>query len=228
MTMRYHTIRVDDAALRERMKAIAHKRLRFGYRRARSAAARGAPGQPQAVVPYLSRREAGCRRRGGRKRAMGTRAPMLIPMAPNQRWSLDFVSDQMTDCQRFRVLTEVDDCTRVCLALVADKSPVGTAGGARARGAHRHSWKTGNDRQRQRHRVHLERHPRLRRSQQDRLAFTSLRASPFRMPSSRASTGGCGMNCSTKRCSPRSRTSGQLSPPGEPTTTSTDPTRTTS
>ena len=62
------------------------------------------------------------RRRGGRKRAMGTRAPMLIPMAPNQRWSLDFVSDQMTDCRRFRVLTVVDDCTRECLALVADTS----------------------------------------------------------------------------------------------------------
>ncbi len=40
----------------------------------------------------------------------------------NQRWSLDFVSDQMTDCRRFRVLTVVDDCTRECLALVADTS----------------------------------------------------------------------------------------------------------
>lgn len=47
---------------------------------------------------------------------------MLIPMAPNQRWSLDFVSDQMTDCRRFRVLTVVDDCTRECLALIADTS----------------------------------------------------------------------------------------------------------
>jgi putative transposase len=42
------------------------------------------------------------RRRGGRKRAFGTRAPMLVPMAPNDRWSLDFVSDQLTDCRRFR------------------------------------------------------------------------------------------------------------------------------
>ena len=36
------------------------------------------------------------RRRGGRKRAIGTRAPMMIPMRPNERWSLDFVSDQFT------------------------------------------------------------------------------------------------------------------------------------
>ena len=33
------------------------------------------------------------RRRGGQKRALGTRAPMALPDGPNQRWSLDFVSD---------------------------------------------------------------------------------------------------------------------------------------
>ena len=33
------------------------------------------------------------RRRRGRKRATGTRAPAALPQAPNQRWSLDFVSD---------------------------------------------------------------------------------------------------------------------------------------
>ena len=68
------------------------------------------------------------RRRGGRKRAIGTRAPMRVPAAPNDRWSLDFVSDQLTDGRRFRVLTVVDDCTRECLALVADTSLSGTRG----------------------------------------------------------------------------------------------------
>lgn len=57
------------------------------------------------------------RRRGGRKRA-----PMALPLMPNQRWSLDFVSDQLTDGRRFRVLTVVDDCTRKCLALICDTS----------------------------------------------------------------------------------------------------------
>jgi putative transposase len=57
------------------------------------------------------------RRRGGRKRAIGTRAPMLVPMAANDRWSLDFVSDQFTDGRRFRILADVDDCTRECLTL---------------------------------------------------------------------------------------------------------------
>ena len=47
---------------------------------------------------------------------------MLVPMTPNDRWSLDFVSDQLTCGRRFRILTVVDDCTRECLALVADTS----------------------------------------------------------------------------------------------------------
>jgi putative transposase len=62
------------------------------------------------------------RRRGGRKRALGTRAPMPLPQGPNQRWSLDFVSDTLTDGRRFRILVVVDDFTRECLSLVADTS----------------------------------------------------------------------------------------------------------
>jgi hypothetical protein len=34
---------------------------------------------------------------------------MMVPVAPNDRWSLDFVSDQLTDGRRFRILTVV--CT---------------------------------------------------------------------------------------------------------------------
>ncbi len=62
------------------------------------------------------------RRRGGRKRALGTRAPMAIPQGANQRWSLDFLSDAFADGRRFRILAIVDDFTRECLALVPDTS----------------------------------------------------------------------------------------------------------
>ena len=62
------------------------------------------------------------RRRGGRKRALGTRRPMVLPDGPNQRWSLDFVSDSLICGRRFRILCVVDDFSRECLALVADTS----------------------------------------------------------------------------------------------------------
>lgn len=62
------------------------------------------------------------RKRGGRKRALGTRGPLALPSRPNERWSVDVVSDAFTDGRRFLVLAVVDDFTRECLALVADTS----------------------------------------------------------------------------------------------------------
>jgi putative transposase len=47
---------------------------------------------------------------------------MTIPQGPNQRWSLDFLSDAFVDGRRFRIFAAVDDYTRECLTLVADTS----------------------------------------------------------------------------------------------------------
>jgi putative transposase len=62
------------------------------------------------------------RKRGGRKRALGTRAPMATPQCANQRWSIDFVSDALACSRRFRILAVVDDFSRECLALITDNS----------------------------------------------------------------------------------------------------------
>jgi transposase InsO family protein len=62
------------------------------------------------------------RRRKGRKRAVGARAPAAVLALPNQRWSLDFVHDQMATGRRFRILNIVDDVTRECLRAVLDTS----------------------------------------------------------------------------------------------------------
>ena len=62
------------------------------------------------------------RRRRGRKRATGTREPITVPQAPNDRWSLDFASDCLDHGRRFRILVIVDDFSRECLAAVADTS----------------------------------------------------------------------------------------------------------
>ncbi|RZI65471.1 MAG: IS3 family transposase [Pseudomonas sp.] len=123
MTIRYETRRIDDYDLRERLKALAHERRRFGYRRLHVLLRReGHLVNHKRLFRLYREEKLTVRKRGGRKRAIGTRAPMLIPLAANDRWSLDFVSDQLTDGRRFRVLTVVDDCTRECLALVADTS----------------------------------------------------------------------------------------------------------
>lgn len=123
MTIRYETRRDDDHELRERMKALAHERRRFGYRRIHVLLRReGHLVNHKRLFRLYREEKLTVRKRGGRKRAIGTRAPMLVPMVANDRWSLDFVSDQFTDGRRLRILTVVDDCTRECLALVADTS----------------------------------------------------------------------------------------------------------
>jgi putative transposase len=62
------------------------------------------------------------RRRNRRKRAIGTRAPLTLPDTINRRWSLDFVSDALSDGRRFRIFCVVDDFSRECLATVVDTS----------------------------------------------------------------------------------------------------------
>jgi len=62
------------------------------------------------------------RRRRGRKRARGSRTPTPVPLRPNQRWSLDFLSDTFGDCRKFRILAVNDDCCRENLCLVPDAS----------------------------------------------------------------------------------------------------------
>jgi putative transposase len=121
--VRYEARRPDDAALRERLKALAQERRRFGYRRLHVLLRREGHAVNSKRVQRIYREERlTVRRRGGRKRAIGTRRPLEAPTAANQRWSLDFVSDQLTDGRRFRILAVVDDCTRECLGLVADTS----------------------------------------------------------------------------------------------------------
>lgn len=122
-SVRYRGVRPDDAEARAAMKAVAAERRRFGYRRIHVMLERQGIVMNLKKLRRLYREEKlQVRRRGGRKRALGTRRPMLVPEAPNMRWSLDFVSDALTDGRRFRVLAVVDDYSRERLALVADTS----------------------------------------------------------------------------------------------------------
>jgi putative transposase len=119
----YEPLRGKDDAVRERMREIANERRRFGYRRLAILLRREGKGMNLKKVYRLYREERlTVRKRGGRKRALGTRAPMAIPQEPNQRWSLDFVSDALACGRRFRLLNVIDDYSRECLACIVDTS----------------------------------------------------------------------------------------------------------
>jgi putative transposase len=125
--MRYRIRRADDAATRLRIRELAARRRRFGYRRLHLMFEREGYHKNHKRFRRLYREEKlQVRRRSGRKRALGVRAPLQLPSGPNERWSVDFVSDSFTDGRRFRILAVVDDFTRECLALISDTSLSGT------------------------------------------------------------------------------------------------------
>jgi putative transposase len=86
MTMRYEAVRQDDPVLWERLKEQAKLRRRFGYRRLHVFLRReGYEVNHMRLFRFYLEERPHVRRRGGRKRAIGTRAPMALPLTPNQR-----------------------------------------------------------------------------------------------------------------------------------------------
>jgi putative transposase len=123
MMVRYRSRRPDDPHLRGRLLALAKERRRFGYRRLLILLRReGFVVNHKRLFRMYREERLMVRKRGGRKRALGSRTPMPGAALPNDRWSLDFVSDQFDSGRRFRILAIYDDCTRECLAAVADVS----------------------------------------------------------------------------------------------------------
>jgi len=99
-------LRPDDGEIRTRLRELSRQRRRFGYRRLHLLLTREGFVMNQKKPRRLYAEEKlQVRRRGGRKRALGARAPMAIPQGPNQRWSLDFVAD--TSISGLRVIREL-------------------------------------------------------------------------------------------------------------------------
>lgn len=122
-SMRYRSCRGGDEDLRARLRELAGQRRRFGYRRLHILLRRDGVTINRKKTQRLYREEGlTVRRRKGRRRAVGARAPGPVLALPNQRWSLDFVHDQLATGRRFRVLNIVDDVTRECLRAVVDTS----------------------------------------------------------------------------------------------------------
>jgi transposase InsO family protein len=122
-TIRYRSRRPDDADLRDRLRELAGERRRFGYRRLHVLLRQEGLVVNRKKTERIYREEKlTVRRRRGRKKATGTRAPILVEAMPNARWSVDFVHDQLVTGRRLRILNVVDDVTKECLAAVVDTS----------------------------------------------------------------------------------------------------------
>jgi len=111
-SVRYRSTRDDDEALREKLRELANQRRQFGYRRLHILLRREGIMINRKKSQRLYQEEGlAVRRRRSRKRAGGTRAPAPVLALANQRWSHDFVHNQIASGRRFRALYLVNDVT---------------------------------------------------------------------------------------------------------------------
>ena len=112
----------NDQELRSRLKVLAERYPRYGYPTLHDMLRT----QGHVINPkrtYRIYREEGLQvRTKRRKKLTRPRIPMVVPDSVNQRWSIDFVSDQLANGRRFRVLNIVDDFSRECVAQITDFS----------------------------------------------------------------------------------------------------------
>ena len=108
-------------ALRCRIVDIAHQRRRFGYRRVHDLLRRDFPGVNHKRV-YRLYREANLavRKRKKSKRPLNERVPLQLAKAVHEVWSMDFVSDSLSNGRRLKYLTVADDFSHECVDIAVD------------------------------------------------------------------------------------------------------------
>ena len=108
-------------ALRCRIVDIAHQRRRFGYRRVHDLLRRDFPGVNHKRVYRLYREaDLAVRKRKKAKRPVNERVPLQLAKTINEVWSMDFVSDSLSNGRRLKYLTVADDFSHECVDIAVD------------------------------------------------------------------------------------------------------------
>ena len=125
-SQRYQSQAQDQSALKIRLRDLAHSRLRYGYRRLHVLLQREGWRINHKRVYRLYRLEGlSLRLKTRNKRVSGLRGPKPVATRPNECWSMDFMADRLVDGRRFRILTLVDNVSRVSPVIVADSKLTG-------------------------------------------------------------------------------------------------------
>lgn len=115
---RYQSKKKPDLDLIESIKAIAAERPRFGYPRIHALLkAEGLRVNHKLVYRIYRDLGLAVRKRGRRKYYWGRLTPKEEALGLNQRWTMDFVHDTLSNGRRIRPLNIIDDFSRECLAI---------------------------------------------------------------------------------------------------------------
>ena len=126
-TWQYKPRKQEREGLGQRLRDLAAERRRFGYRRLHVLLRReGWRVNHKAVHRIYVEEGLQVRKRKRKRVSCSERHPLLVPRAPNERWSMDFQHDLLATGQRFRTLNIVDDFSRECPAIEVDTSLPGS------------------------------------------------------------------------------------------------------
>jgi putative transposase len=197
-----------------RLRDRAAARVRYGYRRLHVLLQREGWRVNHKRVYRLYRLEGlGLRLKRTRKRVSAVRVVPPRAQKPNERWSMDFMTDSLYDGRRFRLLTIVDTVTRESPAIVVDRSLTGQ----RVVAALEQLQATRGLPQR----IAVDTGPEFISKALDAWAHRTgcswssvARGRPRILPAARRSTGGCGRRASISTGSRRLTTHGPSSKPG--------------
>ena len=118
-TYRYRSVADEQALLRMRIRDLARARVSYGYRRLHVLLQREGWQVNHKRVYRLYRQEGLMMRPRRPKRHVSgcRRVEKVTAQRPNESWSMDFMSDELFDGRRIRLLTLVDNFTRESLAI---------------------------------------------------------------------------------------------------------------
>jgi putative transposase len=123
----YQPVVRDEEALRKRIRELAQQRRRFGCPRIHLLLQRERLVVNHKRTERIYREEGlSLRKRKRKKVAAQSRIMMAAPGGPNERWSMDFVTDSIVTGRRFRALAIVDDYSRECPIIEVDTSLSGS------------------------------------------------------------------------------------------------------
>jgi putative transposase len=122
-TYQYKPKEKDDSAIEAALTAVVAKHPAIGFwqchYRLRN---RGETWNHKRVRRVYRQMNLNVRRRARKRLPQRVKQPLTVPTAPNQVWSIDFMSDALVDGRKFRPLNVIDDFNREALAIEADTS----------------------------------------------------------------------------------------------------------
>jgi putative transposase len=120
---RYKRKQKDDRKVEDHLSALTTKHPAIGfwscYYRLRN---RGKQINHKRLYRVYKAMRLNIRRRSKKRLPERVKQPLVVPTAPNQCWSLDFMSDALSDGRKFRILNIIDDYNRESLKIEVDTS----------------------------------------------------------------------------------------------------------